>query len=145
MEWINGRVGFPKRRATLLVCDAELGADFFTFARAGDFARLEALCLALCNHLGDGRYRHATLHSLTFDASRWCWCLGFAHPALEAVGPAMRAPELLLDALDPTTVALLRYQARGATPVLEARGDAVAQREGHDAAGGGLDEPDEQP
>jgi hypothetical protein len=97
MEWINARITFPKRRAQVLVLDETLIAMLLLAARTDNLSVLESLCQQLCEGAERGRYQGATLHSLTFDAARWCWVLGFAHPALGAVGQGMQAPELLLD------------------------------------------------
>jgi hypothetical protein len=97
MDWINSRITFPRRRAQLLVLDDELSAVLLRAARDNTLATLEALCQRLCDRLAEGRYAGATLHSLAFDAGRWCWTIGLSHPALGAVAPGMQAPELVLD------------------------------------------------
>jgi hypothetical protein len=97
MDWINARITFPKRRAQLVVVDDDVTALLMRAARDNTLATLEQMCQLLCDGMAEGRYEGATLHSLLFDAARWCWMIGFAHPALGAVAPGMQAPELLLD------------------------------------------------
>jgi hypothetical protein len=97
MEWINARITFPKRRAQLVVVDESFTALLLRAARDNTLATLEQMCQMLCDSIADGHYEGATLHALAFDAARWCWMLGFAHPALGAVAPGMQAPEILLD------------------------------------------------